>query len=175
MWYIDSDNIITVTGLRNVITDAYVNDATLTGILYNLPAFNPDAAAAVDKGDGKVGIPCAGHGLSSGDSIRMERGINYNSDYMLESATSADELVITASYVAETFTGNEIIYEAIVGTADSPVTFSYETYSNGNYTGKIPYTAALMQDAYYVFCLKEVSGSEQVLAKIVYAAGYQGV
>lgn len=175
MWLIDSDNIITVTGLRNVITSAYVNNATLTGILYILPAFHPSAAAAVDRGEGKVGIPCNGHGLSDGDSIRIERGINYNADYMVEAATSEDEIVITATYVGETFTGNEFIYEAVVGTADTPVTFSYEAYSNGNYTGKIPYTAPLVQGESYVFCLKEVSGSEQVLAKIVYDAGFQGM
>lgn len=175
MWYIDTDNIIRVEGLQNVVTEAYVNDATITGILYNLPALNPNAAAAVDKGSGKVGIPCTGHGQVEGDSIRLERTLNYNADYMVLAETSTDELVVTATYVAETFTGDEFIYVAIVGTVDVPITFSYVDYSSGNYVGKIAYSENLLQGQDYVLCIKEVSGSEQVLAKVIQTAGFQGL
>lgn len=176
MWYIDTDNIVRIEGLRNVVTDAYVNNATITGVLYNLPAQNPDVAAAVDKGSGKVGIPCTGHGLTGGtDVIRIERSVNYNTEFLLDASTTVDELVITATYVAEVFTGNEFIYHAIVGTIAAPITFAYEANSNGNYVGKIPYTTVLLQDESYVLCVKEVSGSEQVLAKIVGIAGFQGL
>ncbi len=177
MWYIDSDNIIRVEGLRNVVTDAYVNDATITGILYELPALNPDAGAATDESDGKVGIPFAGHTLENGDSIRLERGSNYNGDYVLQAETTGtDILVITATFVTgSTFTGDEFIYTAIVGTADVPITFSYEDASDGNYVGKVAYTEALLQGEDYVMCIKEVSGAEQVLAKIVHTAGFHGL
>lgn len=176
MWFIDTDNVIRIEGLRNVVTSAYINDATITGILYDLPALHPTTGGvAVDKGDGKVGIPCVGHGKSSGDSIRIERSLSYNADYMLQAATSADELVVTASYVAETFTGNEFIYLAVVGTQASPITFTYEAASDGNYVGKIPYTSLLLQGEDYVMCIKEVSGAEQVLAKIIQTAGFQGL
>ena len=175
MWYIDTDNVIRVVGLRNVVTSAYVNDATVTGILYELPALHPNAAVAVDKGAGKVGIPCEAHNQVAGDSIRLERTISYNGAFVLDAGTTVDELVIVTTYVAETFTGEEFIYCAIVGTAAVPITFTYEYGSNGNYVGKIPYTTPLLQDESYMMCIKEVSGSEQVLAKIIYRAGFQGM
>jgi len=164
-----------VVGLRNVVTSAYVNNATITAILYDLPALNPDVTAAVDKGTGKVGIPCTGHLLSVGDSVRLERSLNYNDVFVLDAGTTVNELVITATYAAETFTGEEFIYKAIVGTKAAPITFSYEYGSDGNYVGKIPYTTSLLQGESYMLCLKEVSGSEQVLAKIIYEAGFQGM
>lgn len=175
MWYIDTDNVISIVGLRNVVSLAYVNDATITGVLYDLPALSPNVAAAVDKSDGKVGIPCTGHGKSSGDSIRIERSINYNSDYMLETGTTVDELVITATFAAETFTGNEFIYTNAYGTKDAPITFEYTAESDGNYSGKIPYSAPLLQGEEYVLCIKEISGQEQVLAKVIQRAGFQGM
>jgi len=175
MWYIDTDNVIRVVGLRNVVTFDYVNDATVTGILYELPALHPDAAAAVDKTAGKVGIPCTGHEQVAGDSIRLERTQNYNGAFVLQAGTTANELVITATYAAETFTGEEFIYCAIVGTAAVPITFDYEFGSDGNYVGKVPYTTPLLQEESYMMCIKEVSGSEQVLAKIIYRAGFQGM
>ncbi|HEY6018383.1 MAG TPA: kelch repeat-containing protein, partial [Candidatus Paceibacterota bacterium] len=64
-----------------------------------------DAAAAVNKGGGLVGIPATGHGITSptGKRIRLEGTINYNGIEVLDATTSANELVITAPYVAETF------------------------------------------------------------------------
>lgn len=157
------------------MTNAYVNSATVTGILYELPTLYPDTAAAVDKGGGTVGIPCNAHGQVEGDSIRIERTQHYNGDYMLEAGTTTNELVITATYVSEVFTGDEFIYPALVGTVDTPITFDYEAYSNGNYIGKIVYSTKLLQGREYVLCIKEVSGAEQVLAKIIQTAGFQGL
>lgn len=174
MWYIDSDNVIRVEGLKDAITGVYINSATVTGILYELPTLHPNAAVAVDKGDGKVGIPCTGHGQVVDDSIRLERTLNYNAAYMVLADTTVNELVITASFVAETFTGEEFIYSAIVGTKDVPITFDAEG-SGGNYVGKIPYTTVLLQGREYVMCIKEVSETEQVLAKIIHTAGFQGL
>lgn len=174
MWYIDSDNIIRIEGLRDARTGAYINSATVTAILYELPALHPNAAVAVDKGDGKVGIPCTGHGQVVDDSIRLERTLNYNAPYMVLAGTTANELIITATFVAETFTGEEFIYTAIVGTKDAPITFDAEG-SNGNYVGKIPYTTVLLQGEEYVMCIREVSETEQVLAKITHTAGFHGL
>ena len=175
MWYVDTDNVIRVVGLRNVVTGAYVNNATVTGRLYQLPALHPDAAAAVNRGSGVVGIPCTGHGLAIGTTVRLERSINYSSVFVLHADTTVNELAITATFAAETFTGDEFIYKAIVGTVAVPITFSYEYESDGNYVGKFPYTAPLLQGESYMMCVREVSGSEQVLAKIVHRAGFQGM
>lgn len=176
MWLIDTDNVVRVEGLRNVVTEIYINDATITGILYVLPTLAPTVdGVAVDKGSGKVGIPCVAHGQTSGDSIRIERSVNYNNDYMVDGDTTVDELVIVETYTAETFTGEEFIYIAIVGTKDAPISFTYSAGSDGDYVGKIVYTAPLIQDIDYVMCIKEVSGAEQVVAKIIQTAGFQGL
>lgn len=175
-WYIDTDNVVKIIGLRNVETLAYVNNATITGILYKLPSLHPDAGGvAVMRGTTATGIPIKGHGLSSGDTVRLESFVNYDGVHILDALTSVDEIVVPVAKVDETFVGDEHIYEAVVGTNAAPITFSYQTGSNGNYVGKIAYTAPLRQDVQYALCLKEVSGSEQVLAKVVGIAGYQGL
>ena len=64
-------------------------------------------AAVVDNGDGTVGIPATGHGFNSGDAIVISKTDNYNGEYTVDAATTADVLVITATFIAETFDGNE--------------------------------------------------------------------
>ena len=177
MWYVDSDNIINVEGLRHAAPpNAYVNDATITGILYDLPALAPDAAAVVDATGGKVNIPIANHTLLNGETVRLERFLNYNGTHVLQTGTTGTGvLVITATYAAEILTGNEFSYRAIFGTGAAPITFDYVENSDGNYVGKMAYTASLLQGERYMMCIKEISGGEQVLAKIIATAGFQGM
>jgi hypothetical protein len=177
MWYIETDNVIRIKNLQNVETEEYVNDATVTGILYRLPEFNPDiAGVAVDKSPGVgVGIPVAAHGVDVLGSVRLENFINYNGDFIVQTGSSANEIVIDDTYVAETFTGEELIYEAVVGTVLAPITFTYVSNSNGDYVGKVPKTAPLIQGTRYMMCIWEVTGTEQVLAKIIEEAGFQGL
>lgn len=176
MWYIETDNVIRVKNLQNVESEGYVNDATVTGILYQLPAFSPNVAGvAVDKGSGLVGIPITAHDLTVLGNVRFENSVNYNGDFIVQVGTSTNEVVITATYVAETFIGNELVYKGIVGTSSAPISFSYVENSNGDYVGRVPKTAALMRGVQYMMCIWEISGSEQVLAKIVEVAGFQGL
>lgn len=70
-----------------------------------------DNAAAVDKGGGLVGIPVTAHGLSAGDSIAIDDTTNYDGWYLIVSQTT-NEIVITATYSAETFAGTETLHEA---------------------------------------------------------------
>lgn len=178
MWFLDTDNVVRIEGLRNVVTLDYINDATIKGILYKLPVLNPNAVAAANKGAGKVGIPCDGHGLSAGDTIRLERFLSryYNGAFPLDAGTTGGELVITTTYAAETFTGSEFIYVAIVGKVDDEILFTHEEeMGDGDYVGTIPHDAPLVQDESYVLCITTVKDTEQVLAKIIYRAGYQGL
>lgn len=176
MWYIDSDNVIHIVGLRKAVENTYVNNATITARLYELPALNPDAAAVIDETEGKVGIPCAGHTLKDDETVRLECFKNYTAVYVLQTGTTGTgKLIITATYAAEILKGTEFIYKAIVGTLSVPITFSYIEASNGEYVGKFPYTTLLLQGESYVLCIKEVSGGEQVLAKVIYQAGFQGM
>lgn len=175
-WFIDSDNVVKVKELRDAETETYINDATVTGILYKLPALHPDALnTTVNIGGGLIGILCENHGMSVGDTVRVEHTINYDGEHVLQIGTTLNMIAITASYVVETFTGEEFLYPAIVGTVSSPILFSYVTDSNGDYVGKVPRTAAFFQDERYMMCIKEVSGLEQVLAKIIDTASFQGL
>ena len=67
---------------------------------------------AVDKTGGLVGIPSTGHGFVAGDTITIAGTTNYNGAEVIVSAT-ADEIVITATYQAETFAGSETLTSAV--------------------------------------------------------------
>lgn len=67
-----------------------------------------DNAAAVDKGGGLVGIPITGHSLEAEQIVVVDGTTNYDGSYEIISKT-ADEIVITATYVAETFAGTETV------------------------------------------------------------------
>jgi hypothetical protein len=73
---------------------------------------NIDNAAAVDKGGGKVGIPVTTHGYSTGEGVKIIDTTNYDGYYIVDSTSTANEVVIVATYVAETFAGTEYIHEA---------------------------------------------------------------
>ena len=77
--------------------------------LVTATAVNPNAAAAVDNGGGLVGIPSTAHGLSAGDYVQIDQTTNYDGFYELDASTSVDELVIAATFVAETFAGTETV------------------------------------------------------------------
>ncbi len=65
--------------------------------------------AAVNKGGGKVGLPAAGHGFFAGERVTVAGTTNYNAAYTLDEDTSRNEMVVTASYVTETFAGDETV------------------------------------------------------------------
>lgn len=76
------------------------------------------AAAAVDNGDGTVTLPMplpadgeVTHLFRAGDLVTISGTVNYNGDTILPDQTGAadGELLITASYVAETFAGTETV------------------------------------------------------------------
>jgi hypothetical protein len=63
-----------------------------------------DAAAVVDAGGGIVTLAAAGNGLTIGDTIFIPKGVltNYEGEYTIEAGSDADNINITATYVAET-------------------------------------------------------------------------
>jgi len=67
-----------------------------------------DAAAAVDKGGGEVGLPITGHAFLAEQVVVIAGTTNYNGAYAINSKT-ANEIVITATYVAEVFAGTETV------------------------------------------------------------------
>jgi hypothetical protein len=74
--------------------------------LFEGPAENFGNVAVVDKSDGKVGFPCPAHTRLAGQLIRIKNTTNYNADYIVHSDTTiATEIVVNATYVAETLNG----------------------------------------------------------------------
>jgi hypothetical protein len=67
-----------------------------------------DNAAAVDKGDGTVGIPVTAHAFDADEWVTIAGSTNYNGSYQIVSQTT-NEVVITETYAAETFAGSETI------------------------------------------------------------------
>ena len=73
---------------------------------FDLTSNTIDNAAAVDKGGGLVGIPITAHDFNAKDITTIAGTTNYDGTYTIVSVTT-NEIVITASYVAETFAGTE--------------------------------------------------------------------
>jgi hypothetical protein len=65
-----------------------------------------DAEAAVDKGDGTVGIPIDGHPFAAGDYITFAGTDYFDGEFRVVSETT-DEVVITATYIPETFSSTD--------------------------------------------------------------------
>lgn len=97
------------------------------------------ASAAVDLGNGNVGIPVTGHPYFSGQSVVIAGSANYNGTHILpdQALGNADVVVITASYVAETFAGTETIAIANSSVVDNgDGTVSIPCPSHGFVTGQ---------------------------------------
>lgn len=87
-----------------------------------------DAGPAVDKGSGLVGLPSTAHGLSSGNLVETVNTTNYDAEYTLDATTSANELVVTATFVSETFAGTEEVnlLATVASLANATTTPSWE-------------------------------------------------
>jgi hypothetical protein len=90
-------------GTYTVLASSSVNQVDITA------TFNGgliDAAAAVDKGGGKVGIPITGHPYATGEKITIANAhANYNGLKTVDATSSVNEVVITAVYAAYNFDG----------------------------------------------------------------------
>jgi len=64
-----------------------------------------DNAAAVDVGGGVVGIPITGHPYATDETITIANTTNYDGDYLVLASSTANQVDITAAYIAETFDG----------------------------------------------------------------------
>ena len=82
--------------------NGFLSTRGFTGDIYGYSSKTLDAAVAVDKGGGQVGIPLTAHGFAAGDYVTIGLTVYYNGEYRIVSVT-ANEFVITATYVAETF------------------------------------------------------------------------
>ena len=170
--YVGSDELVTLTGLVDNTDSSYINNATVTMSLYEDEIITPDAAAIVDKGAGAVGIPITGTTLAAGDKIMFLGSENYEGEFTIQSKTT-DEIVITATYVAETLEGVEEIYKNVEGAYQLAV--AYIGASDGNYQGTLPDILRLVAgDWYYLFVDIEDTGNFKKLIRKKVKAAYAG-
>jgi hypothetical protein len=108
--YMTTDTLDAALVQADSPTDTFIIQAKAGGVFdttsFDQTSYTLDAAAAVDKGSGLVGIPITAHGFVAGDSTTLAGTTNYDATYSIISET-ANEIVITATYVAETFAGTE--------------------------------------------------------------------
>ncbi len=106
----DASGVVDVTCQSTVgTTQVQVNrrgGGFFDSVNYDLTEYNIDNAAVVDKGSGLVGIPITAHTFTDGDITVIAGTTNYNDTHTIVSQT-ANEIVIPATYVAETFAGTE--------------------------------------------------------------------
>lgn len=91
-----------------LIEDATDDDQILASVQSSTTGHTPvagtlDAGDAVDNGDGTVSIPSTEHGAIAGEKIVIDGTDDYDGEHTLHENTSTDTLVITATFVSETF------------------------------------------------------------------------
>lgn len=90
---------------------------------------------ARNAGAGTVGLPIEDHGLLAADYVHIIGTANYDGEEAVVSV-ERDEIVITAAYVAETFTGKEEVYLGIKGTGLPSIAFNDD--GDGDYSANLP-------------------------------------
>jgi len=148
----------------------------------------------------RTDIPCTAHGLSDGDYCAIKGTVNYdNPNIEVLGAPDTDHIVIEEDYVAETFTGNEILYypanklvfesahtaEQLTGDEEIYVILPNAkeidmTHSgedpDGYYIGNLPDTVkGLVLDAWYFLFVEMTKDSSDRLAIVpVHVVKYEG-
>lgn len=70
------------------------------------PLRTPQAAAVTSESAGAMaGIPMTDHGYATGDTIQVSGTTNYNGTWTVHASSTANKIVISTPYVAETITG----------------------------------------------------------------------
>lgn len=146
--FIETDNLLEIRALKDAESDTIVNGATVVAGVYKDPPKSPNAGDSAIEiiGPAEVDIPSTAHGLVEGDKIRIHGTINYDSTFDVKAGTTADLIRISSDYVAETFIGNELIYEAVLNADSVDLT---EDASTGNYSGILSDTAILVYEVWY--------------------------
>lgn len=75
--------------------------------------------AAVNVGGGVVGLPCTAHGRPSGSQIVIAGTVNYNGAFLVLASSTANQINITAAYVAEDLTGKTATHQPDYASLDA--------------------------------------------------------
>lgn len=129
---------------------------------------------AIDEGGGLVGIPVEDHGMVATETIRIQGTQNYDGEETIVSVEE-DKIVITATYAAEEFHGEEEIFLGVEGGID--LTLTEDGESVGTYKGTLPNTLkGIDHESFYQLFIKMVDGSfnvllNQVTLEAIYSPG----
>lgn len=107
----DADEPADGCGLTNTNAESAIVAVTLDSAEVQLT----DGQPAVDKGGGLASIPCGGHGLSQGDVALINGTTYYDGLHTLPSQALGDaaNFIISATYIAETFSSTDTVCEVI--------------------------------------------------------------
>ena len=110
------DAFVTNRGMKIILGSALADSGTPANWKMALctakDSQNLDTDAAVNKGGGKVGIQLDAHGFSVGSRVVIEGTTNYDGAYLVDEDTTTNEIVIVATYAAETPDGSETVHES---------------------------------------------------------------
>ena len=110
---------IEITG-QNGVFQAENIDVPGQANIATIPAGDSTGLAVVLLGGGQVKIPMNTVGLTTDHFVRIESSKHYNLQFDIDALDAGLDgyVTVTAANVAETFTGNEVIYIGIVGAKD---------------------------------------------------------
>lgn len=100
----------TISALDNILTavDAAKTITSPVPITVLDESYLINNAGAVDKGGGKVGIPVTDNPFVTGEIITIANTVNYDEiTHVVDATSSANEVVITYAFNAETFDGSD--------------------------------------------------------------------
>ena len=165
---------IEISGQNGVFQNENLDVSGGQANIATIPAGDSTGLAVVLLGGGQIKIPMNTVGLTTNDFIRIESSKNYNDqfDIVAIDAGQAGYVTITAVNVAESLTGNEVIYIGIGGGKD--IAFAHVGGdADGYYDATQPDTLEGVYEtkAYYVF-EKIVYGATVSLHRYQWVADY---
>jgi hypothetical protein len=98
------DNLVGSSDIYHALS--FDNSASFKILNVGTEVILNDRASVVNKGSGLVGFPCNSHPFSPGDFLRAYNTDHYSNNYTVDPTTSANEIVVSGTYIAETFTSS---------------------------------------------------------------------
>jgi hypothetical protein len=91
----------------------WVQDNNEYGHFEGLTYILTSGGAAVNKGGGKVGLPCIDQPYTTGQFIEVRGSTYYSTTFTVDAASSVNEIVVTSAYSAETFGNTTTVNQRI--------------------------------------------------------------
>ena len=107
----------------------WVQDNNLTGHFEGATYTLISGGVAVNKGGGKVGLPCTSQPYATGQFIEVRGTTNYNATFTVDATSGANEIVVPTAYNSETF-GN-------TATVNQRITIGSGNYNPNTISGSV--------------------------------------